>query len=290
MSVEGTGSGTMGESSAPPGWYADPEDETQLRYWDGSSWTESRSPAPTSGSPAPSATAPVLIEYVCPSCQRPVAPEDITCPHCGQAFEPAEPPASPVTPALPARAAESPPPSPVRVPGGGNVYDSAFDLGQLLSPAEREAYGRHTLKRFPTWLVVVLHFLTLGIFTFIYQGLKLSKLPLARDNDFRAAKGIGFCFIPFFNYYWVFRFVNAITDRLNFQLRLRGERPTVPRGLGIACCVLVILPFYTFPIGWFVLMPIVSAYMQSATNRLVDLREREAAAAATPAQADSGSL
>ncbi len=32
------------QSSAPPDWYTDPEDESQYRYWDGSAWTQHRAP------------------------------------------------------------------------------------------------------------------------------------------------------------------------------------------------------------------------------------------------------
>ena len=38
----------------------------------------------------------------------------------------------------------------------------------------------------------------------------------------------------------------------------------------------------TFVVTWIVLMPIMSAYMQSATNRLLYLREHEAATATGP--------
>lgn len=38
------------------GWYPDPEDATQQRYWDGTQWTEHR--APLSGGPAASAQPP----------------------------------------------------------------------------------------------------------------------------------------------------------------------------------------------------------------------------------------
>lgn len=31
--------------SAPPGWYEDPNDPSQLRYWDGAAWTEALAPA-----------------------------------------------------------------------------------------------------------------------------------------------------------------------------------------------------------------------------------------------------
>ena len=102
-----------------------------------------------------------------------------------------------------------------------------------------------------------------------------------RNNDFGAGKGIGYNFIPFCNYYWNFRFVNAINDWLSLQLCLRGDRKRSPRGLGIACNVLG-YPLYGFVVTWIVLMPIMSAYMQSATNRLLDLREHEAATATGP--------
>jgi uncharacterized membrane protein YhaH (DUF805 family) len=42
------------------GWYDDPEDATQLRYWDGASWTQRRQPrgeAPPPPPPAPAVTA-----------------------------------------------------------------------------------------------------------------------------------------------------------------------------------------------------------------------------------------
>jgi len=40
----GGGSG----ASAAPNWYPDPEHPDQLRYWDGTQWTEHRSPRPPS--------------------------------------------------------------------------------------------------------------------------------------------------------------------------------------------------------------------------------------------------
>src|SRR5436305_2487153 len=36
-----------------PGWYADPQGEGQLRYWDGTTWTEHTQPAEQQPTPAP---------------------------------------------------------------------------------------------------------------------------------------------------------------------------------------------------------------------------------------------
>jgi hypothetical protein len=49
--VDGAQGSTGGSPAA--GWYADPEDASQLRYWDGAAWTEHRSPAPDSGGGTP---------------------------------------------------------------------------------------------------------------------------------------------------------------------------------------------------------------------------------------------
>ena len=114
----------------------------------------------------------------------------------------------------------------------------------------------------------MLHILTLGLFTVFYQGLKLSKLPLVKPSDFTAGKGIGFNFIPFFNLYWVFRFVLDITDRLNFQFRLRGQPPPISRGLALASCIIHVIPYLNF-VGWLIVEPIVLGQWQAATNRLV---------------------
>ncbi|MEJ7724290.1 MAG: DUF2510 domain-containing protein, partial [Ilumatobacteraceae bacterium] len=41
---QGSGAGASGAASSspsvPPGWYADPSSRFELRYWDGSAWTE----------------------------------------------------------------------------------------------------------------------------------------------------------------------------------------------------------------------------------------------------------
>lgn len=43
-------------NARPAGWYADPQDQTQLRYWDGNAWTEHRSPR--HGGPTPTQDEP----------------------------------------------------------------------------------------------------------------------------------------------------------------------------------------------------------------------------------------
>ena len=82
-------------------------------------------------------------------------------------------------------------------------------------------------------------------------------------------------FIPFFNWYWQFRFALGMTDRLNFQFRLRGERPPVSRGLALTSAIVLLIP-YVGLLSWLFLMPIVAGQWQAATNRLADEHQRQA--------------
>jgi hypothetical protein len=154
-------------------------------------------------------------------------------------------------------------------PRAVDLYRAA-DPALVLTAGQVEAFKQHSLTRFPTWLVVVLHFLTLGLFTLIYQGLKFSKLPEVKQDDFGAGKAIGYMFIPFFGLYWVFRFALSLTDRLNFQFRLRGERPPISRGLTMASAIVYVIPYVDL-ISLVFLMPIVAGQWQAATNRLAEI-------------------
>jgi len=190
-------------SATPAGWYANPNNAAQLRYWDGSEWTD----------------------------------------HTSQATSPAAVVVDP--------------------------YNRMFDVGQL-SEEQRHAYSQHQLQEFPTWAVIVLSIITLGIFGVVYHGMKLSKLPEVRPDDFGAGKGIGFLFIPFFNLYWTFVFWNRIADRLNFQFKLRGAPPPVSRDLAIWTNITGIagsLIFLTW-LAWPVLACLSAAQIQNAANDL----------------------
>jgi uncharacterized RDD family membrane protein YckC len=50
------------DTTPAPGWYPDPTTPGQLRYWDGSAWTEHRAPAVAS-TPTPAVAAPPLAGF-----------------------------------------------------------------------------------------------------------------------------------------------------------------------------------------------------------------------------------
>jgi hypothetical protein len=153
------------------------------------------------------------------------------------------------------------------------VYTLIFDASKI-PPGQSQRFQSHGLRStFPTAVAVLLHFLTIGIFTVIFHGLKHSALPPIRHDDFRAGKAIGFLFIPFFNLYWQFVFWQRLADRINFQFRLRGLPDPVTRGLVTTSCVLTVIPYIGI-LNWLIIAPIVSGQIQSASNRLVEMEIR----------------
>lgn len=134
-----------------------------------------------------------------------------------------------------------------------------------LSPVERVALGANGLQHFPVWLAVLLHTLTFGVFSIFYYAQQGARLPVIDVGDPSAAKAVGFFLIPYFNVYWLFAFPTRLADRLNLQLRLRGERPGVSQSLMVACAIstaLILVPFlWVFAV----------VQIQRAINRIVAL-------------------
>ena len=134
-----------------------------------------------------------------------------------------------------------------------------------VTEAERVALGVHGLQHFPVWLAVLLHVLTFGVFSVIYYANQGGRLPQVDAGDPSAHKGVGFFFIPYFNVYWLFAFPTRLADRLNLQLRLRGERPAISQALMVACAIssaIILVPFF-----WIFAV----VQVQQAINRIVAL-------------------
>jgi hypothetical protein len=71
-----------------------------------------------------------------------------------------------------------------------------------------------------------------------YQSWKLIPTSIARTTP---GKAVGFLFIPFFNFYWVFVSFLGLSKDMNETLRRRGIQHQVNEGLGLTLCILSIL-------------------------------------------------
>ncbi len=147
-----------------------------------------------------------------------------------------------------------------------------------LSSGQRAALAHHTLTPFPAWAIPILTLVTLGIFPLIHFGVQHDKLPRAAANDPTAGRAIGFTFVPYFNLYWVFFNSMRLADRLNLQLRIRGEEPsTLIKGLMITCSIFTVFPWLNLLLA-LPLWAIGGAVLQHTANRVAALPPLVAAA------------
>ncbi len=153
-----------------------------------------------------------------------------------------------------------------------NVYAKSFDINSI-PDKQRENFEKHLIiMRFPVWLAVVLSIFTLNMFGTFYYGLKHSQLPRIKSDDFFGGKAIGYLFIPFFNFYWIFIFWLRLIDKINFQFKLRNQQAPIPKGLVLATVIISVIPYVGY-ISYFILFPIVIGITQSACNTLAADRD-----------------
>jgi hypothetical protein len=99
--------------------------------------------------------------------------------------------------------------------------------GRALSPPPIPTPGSvHQLTSFPVAAVILLHYITCGIFSLIWLNLMHGKLPRVRSDDPSAGRAIGFCFIPFYNLYWIFFTYRRLCLRIDEQRNLYGLPPS----------------------------------------------------------------
>lgn len=68
---------------------------------------------------------------------------------------------------------------------------------------------------------------------------------------------VGYCFIPFYNLYWIFVANVGLCEAINRSLLARGGQARAPRGLAIAACVAHLVPYCNLlasPILWTIYM------------------------------------
>ncbi len=65
----------MANGNPSPGWYQDPRDASQVRWWDGGGWSENTQPMPGAQVPGPSVPTPEPVDPWTAASQAPAQPE-----------------------------------------------------------------------------------------------------------------------------------------------------------------------------------------------------------------------
>jgi hypothetical protein len=148
-------------------------------------------------------------------------------------------------------------------------YGQAYALPGQLNYAVPINPGAYPISftTFPVVAVVLLHLLTFGIFSVVWFNLMHDKMPQIRPNDPSAAKGVGFCFIPYFHFYWVCFTLIRLEDRIEEQRVARGLPPARMKGFVTTSSVLFVIPYVNFfciPI----MGSILAGRLQSRANEL----------------------
>jgi len=128
-------------------------------------------------------------------------------------------------------------------------FISPYQTPSALSERDRAFLRHHTLREFPLWAAVMLHFFTFGLFSIVHYGMQHDNFPKAASNDPSAAKAIGFSFIPYFNLYWCVFAPLRLAERINLQSQLRGRGDAVPHSLILICGLLGVIPYINILFG-----------------------------------------
>lgn len=110
------------------------------------------------------------------------------------------------------------------------------------------------LLPFSVFALLLLHFLTAGIYSFFWITALHGKLPKSRADDPSAAKAIGLCFVPFYDFYWLFIVYPRLCVRVNSLSRQYSLPPLVPLPLAYIYCVLILVPLAMTTAGCLVLL------------------------------------
>ncbi len=144
----------------------------------------------------------------------------------------------------------------------------------------------HQLSAFPVATLLLLHYLTAGVFSIIYLNLLHDKMPRLRPSDPSATKAVGLSFVPGVNLIWFFFTYHRLCLRLNEQRQFHGLPETAPTSLATAVALLTLFGSltYLFPASGLVVlsvlglivMPVFAAMVQNSINELVDQPTAEA--------------
>jgi len=152
----------------------------------------------------------------------------------------------------------------------------------FVAPVELAVTGqKHTLHTLPVASVVLLHYVSAGLFTLIYLNLLHERMPRIRRDDPSATVAVGLSFVPVVNLAWLAFSMYRLCLRINEQRRFHGLPPRAPQWLAVPVCALLACgalaalwaettALILLGAAGLIAAPIFAALVQDAVNELVE--------------------
>jgi len=113
-------------------------------------------------------------------------------------------------------------------------------------------------RPFPVWLLIPLHFFTLGVFSFFWITTMHGRLPQTRPDEPTGARALSLMLVPILNMYWMFICYPMLVDRLNRIRERQGLLGNVPMVPALTICFINLAVFLMTVTGSIVLLILVS--------------------------------
>ena len=150
----------------------------------------------------------------------------------------------------------------------------------FVAPRDLSVMGqKHRLTTFSVTGLVLLHFVSFGLFPMVYLNLMHDRLPKIRRRDPSGLTAVGLSFVPVVNLCWFLFTFRRLCVRINEQRRFRGLPETAPQTLAVIISALLLCGFVAtiLPLtGWVLLaatlsvsIPVFLAVLQASVNELV---------------------
>lgn len=94
---------------------------------------------------------------------------------------------------------------------------------------------------FPVWLLIALHYLTLGVFSFFWVTSLHGRLPRNSPDEPSGLRAVGLMLVPLVNLYWMFTCYPLLVTRLNRIRERRGLPADVLYFPALILCVLFLV-------------------------------------------------
>ena len=174
----------------------------------------------------------------CPFCAEEILSDAVKCKHCGEWLN---------------REAESV----QRTPGTNHIGKHGIYLlllycgmgicilGGILSAENEDAGIALVFFGIIASVVALIYYFVLfyQVWRFVVNESQRNSLVPSIETP---GKAIGYCFIPFYNLYWVFRAFGRFPKDLNVISRAKGSNKMMSEGLGIAIPVLILISIIPF--------------------------------------------